>query len=71
MGFAETTGMRLGVLTVMVMTLGLVACGKSQPAANASADNSAAAQAAADASNVTSIPGYAPPTGNAAGNTRP
>jgi hypothetical protein len=70
MSFAETTGMRLGVLAVMVMTLGLAACGKSQTAAN-TADNSAAVQAAADASNVTSIPGYTPPTGNTARNARP
>ena len=63
--------MRLGVLTASVITLGLAACGKSQPAATSGADSSAAAQAAADASNVTSIPGYTPPAGNAAGNARP
>jgi hypothetical protein len=63
--------MRAAALTAIAV-LGLAACGK--PAAQsdnaAEAPTPAAAQAAADASNVTSIPGYAPQSANtAAANT--
>jgi hypothetical protein len=70
-GFEERTAMRLGALTAAtVAILSLAACGKPQAEANSGAENSAATQAAADAANVTSIPGYTPPAGNAAGAAR-
>ena len=54
----------------------LAGCGKSGQQSNNAAASPAATQAAADASNVTAIPGYTPetgnaPPGNAAGNSAP
>jgi hypothetical protein len=59
--------MQLRTLTIMAaLGLALAACGKKTEEANGAADASpAAVNAAADASNVTSIPGYTPDGGNA------
>jgi hypothetical protein len=64
--------MRIGVWAaaalVALVALSFSACGKprSESAGAGGVANAAATQAAADASNVTSIPGYTPGGGNAA-----
>ena len=57
---------RIGIwAATALLTLNFAACGKKDQTAGAPAASAAETQAAADASNVTSIPGYAPTAGNA------
>jgi hypothetical protein len=66
-------GMRTrGIAAVLVLGLAIAACSKKNDQAATAEDASpAAVNAAADASSVTSIPGYAPEAGNAPASPKP